>query len=81
MTTNKFQTGQKYGNDLTIEIVSRTEKTVTIKTTAWGVKRVKVHNYNGCQEAIYFKAWIITSDEIFNAEEACYNSMYKSYYC
>jgi hypothetical protein len=65
-----FTKGQSYGNDLTIKVLSRTAKTVTIETTAWGIKRVKVREYQKGIEAIYFKAWIITADETFNAKEA-----------
>jgi hypothetical protein len=65
-----FESNKTYGNDLTIKVISRTEKTLTIETTAWGTKRVKVREYQKGVEAIYFKAWIITADEIFNAEEA-----------
>ena len=42
--TTKFQTRKSYGNDLTIEILSRTAKTITIKSS-FGEQRVKVREY------------------------------------
>jgi hypothetical protein len=32
MTTLKFEIGQKYGNDLITEVISRSEKFITIKS-------------------------------------------------
>lgn len=61
-----FETGKLYGNDLTIEIISRTEKTIVIKTQAWGVNRVKVREWNDSCEMISFKAWLILATEIFD---------------
>lgn len=75
-----FETGKFYGNDLTIEIISRTEKTVTIKTNAWGVKRVKIRDFYNGTESISFKAWIVCATENFDAEEATKISMYKAYH-
>ena len=76
---SKFETSKAYGNDLTIEVVSRTKKTITIKTSAWGTKRVKVREYTKGIECISFKAWLITADEIFNAEKAAEISMERAY--
>ena len=77
MTT--FETGKSYGNDLTIEVISRTEKTVTFKTTAWGVKRCRV-KICGNAEAIYFKAWGIYADEEFEFEKAVQIAYERAYY-
>lgn len=78
MTT--FETGKSYGNDLTIKVISRTEKTLTIETTAWGKKRVKIRNFNPEVESIHFKAWVIEADEVFNAKKAAEISMYNAYH-
>lgn len=77
MTT--FETGKSYGNDLTIKVISRTAKTITIETTAWGVCRVKVRNFNLNCESIHFKAWVIEATEEFNFEEAQRISFEKAY--
>jgi hypothetical protein len=66
----KFETGKEYGNDLTIKVISRTEKTLTIETNAWGVKRVKIKNYNQNAETISFKAWLIDANDLFDLEES-----------
>lgn len=78
MTT--FKTGQEYGNDSTIKVLSRTAKTVTIETTAWGIKRVKVRNFHDGFESIVFKAWSIDATETFNPVVAAQNTMYNAYY-
>jgi len=79
MEKSQFETGKFYGNDLTIEVISRTEKTITIKTNAWGVKRVKVKKWNDDVESIFFKAWIILATEQFNADEAVKIAFEKAY--
>ena len=79
MTQSKFTTGKNYGNDLTIEIISRTEKTAVIKTV-FGTQRVKVRDYNkGINEIIYFKAWSITATDIFNSNVAQEIAYYNAY--
>ena len=74
-----FKAGNFYGNDLTIEVIKRTEKTITFKTVAWGVKRCKIKDYGNGVEVIYFKAWIITANENFNAEESKKIALEKAY--
>lgn len=76
----RFETGKQYGNDLTFTVIKRTEKTITIETTAWGVSRVKVRNYNPQCEQISFKAWMVSAGEEFNKEEATNNAYYRAYY-
>lgn len=78
--TTQFETSKAYGNDLTVTVLSRTEKTVTIDTGAWGVKRIKVKEYTNGVECVYFKAWIITANELFNTEESLQNSLERAYY-
>lgn len=78
MTT--FTAGQQYGNDLTIKVLSRTAKTVTIETTAWGIKRVKVREYQKGVESISFKAWLIVATETFNPVVAAQTTMENAYY-
>lgn len=75
----KFKVGKKYGNDLTIEVLKRTEKTITIKSS-FGVNRIKVRDYGNGIEAIMFKAWYILATEEFDFEKAKEISMYNSYY-
>jgi hypothetical protein len=65
----KFEAGKEYGNDLTIEVISRTEKTITIKAGGFGTKRVKLKPDNGV-ERIFFKCWIIEATELFDIDEA-----------
>jgi len=77
--TTKFQTSKSYGNDLTIEILSRTEKTVTIKSS-FGEQRVKVRKHTNGVEAIMFKYWYILSTEDFNKKEAIEIANYNAYY-
>ena len=74
-----FTPGNFYGNDLTIEVVKRTAKTVTIKTQAWGEQRVKVRAYGDNNEAIFFKAWMILATDEFNKEEAAQNAYERAY--
>ena len=78
-----FKVGQRYGNDLTLEVVKRTEKTVTIKTNTWGVKRVKLRSFENANatltESIHFKAWVIYASEEFDAKEAEKISYYNAY--
>jgi hypothetical protein len=75
-----FTPSESYGNDLTIKVLSRTAKTATIETTAWGIKRVKIREYQKGVEAIYFKTWIVIAAELFNADEAAQISMEKACY-
>jgi hypothetical protein len=77
--TTKFQTSKLYGNDLTIEILSRTAKTVTIKSS-FGEQRVKVREYTKGVEAVMFKSWYILSTEDFNKKEAIEIANYNAYY-
>lgn len=78
--TTQFETSKEYGNDLTIKVLSRTEKAVTIETSAWGVKRVKVKEYMKGVECIYFKAWIVTANDVFDKEESLQLSLERAYY-
>lgn len=66
---SKFEANKSYGNDLTIEVISRTEKMMTIKTNSWGVQRIKI-NHDNCGEKIYFKCWVISAFENFDFEVA-----------
>lgn len=75
-----FTAGQSYGNDLTIKVISRTAKTVTIETTAWGTSRVKIREFQKGHESIVFKAWSIGAEEQFNPTVAAQNSMYNAYF-
>ena len=79
-SSTNFEAGKSYGNDLTVQVISRTKKTVTIDTVVWGVKRVKVRDYGNGLEYISFKSWLITSAELFNKEEATRISYERSYY-
>ena len=79
MKATNFKTGKLYGNDLTIEIIKRTEKTVTIKSS-FGTQRIKVREYMEGVEAIMFKAWYITANENFDKAEAMEISMYNAYH-
>tara|TARA_R110002050_G_scaffold50478_1_gene116648 strand:- start:2213 stop:2446 length:234 start_codon:yes stop_codon:yes gene_type:complete len=65
-----FQESKEYGNDLTIKVLKRTEKTITIETIAWGVQRVKVRKNADGSEFILYKAWLIYASDIFDAEES-----------
>lgn len=79
MTTTKFEIGKSYGNDLTIEVISRTEKTITIKST-FGTQRVKVREWTKGTESISFKAWLIVATEEFDENEARNIFMENAYY-
>ena len=74
----KFIVGQDYGNDLTIKVISRSDKMIVFQS-CFGEKRLKIQNYNNLVEAIYFKSWIITADEIFNIDDAAKISFFKAY--
>jgi len=76
-----FKTSESYGNDLTIKVISRTAKTVTIETVAWGTSRVKIRTHQNGLEYISFKAWLIDATEKFDIEEArkiAYSNAYES---
>ena len=45
----KFEAGKKYGNDCTIEVLSRTEKTLTIKSS-FGTQKIKVRRKQKTKE-------------------------------
>ncbi len=75
----EFKTGETYGNDLIIEVVKRTAKTVTIKST-FGETRVKVRQHANGIEYISFKAWLIDATEAFNKNEAQRLALEKAYY-
>lgn len=79
MEKSTFEIGKVYGNDLHITIVSRTAKTITIETQAWGVKRVKIRDFYNGTESISFKAWIICATELFDAEIATQIAFEKAY--
>ena len=75
----QFEVKKSYGNDLTIEVIKRSPKFLTIKTV-FGENRVKIKDYcQGEGEYISFKCWMITSFEDFNREEATRLSMEKAY--
>jgi hypothetical protein len=76
----QFETGKQYGNDLIFTVIKRTEKTITIETTAWGISRVKVRNFNPNCEEIIFKAWMVSAGEEFNADEARQKAYERAYY-
>jgi hypothetical protein len=77
MTTTKFEIGQSYGNDLTMEVISRTEKTLTIKTS-FGTQKIKIRESNG-SEYVWFKCWIVYATESFDFEVAREISYYNAY--
>lgn len=79
MEATKFEIGKSYGNDLTVEVLKRTAKTITIKST-FGEQRIKVREYMPGVEAIDFKAWYITANETFDKEKARQISYEKAYY-
>jgi hypothetical protein len=82
MKITKFENGQSYGNDLTIEIISRTEKTATIKTV-FGTQKIKIRPYlqNGqFNEAIYFKCWSVFATDLFDYKKAQEISYYNAYH-
>jgi len=78
MKMSKFEIGQSYGNDLTIEIISRTEKTAMIKTV-FGTQRVKVRKWGELNEVIYFKCWSVLATENFDLKIATENAYYNAY--
>jgi hypothetical protein len=73
-----FEAGKEYGNDLTITVLSRSQKTITIKTS-FGVQRIKVR-ISGNVEQILFKCWLIDASEKFDEKIALENAMYRAYY-
>jgi hypothetical protein len=73
-----FEAGKEYGNDLTITVLSRSQKTITIKTS-FGIQRIKVR-ISGNVEQILFKCWLINATEIFDEKIALENAMYRAYY-
>ncbi|SDT46939.1 hypothetical protein SAMN05192545_3915 [Maribacter dokdonensis] len=79
MENTQFKVGNKYGNDLTIEVLKRTAKTITIKSL-FGEKRIKLREYTPGVECVYFRSWIITANEDYNADKAAEISMYNAYY-
>jgi hypothetical protein len=78
MKASNFEIGKSYGNDLTIEIISRTEKTATIKTV-FGTQKVKVRKYNELNEIIYFKCWSICATDEFEMQKATEIAYYNAY--
>jgi hypothetical protein len=72
-----FETGKQYGNDLTLEVISRTEKTAVIKTN-FGTQRIKINQRSKC-EVIYFKCWLIEATENFDIQVAREISYYNAY--
>jgi hypothetical protein len=73
-----FEIGQEYGNDLTIKVIKRTAKFITF-TSVFGESRCKISEYVKDVECIYFKSWIITANEIFDAERAAEISYDRAY--
>ena len=69
----QFEANKKYGNDLTIKVLKRTNKTLTIETQAFGVQRVKIREFVKGYESIIFKAWSIDASETYNVEESINN--------
>jgi len=78
MKAQKFETGKSYGNDLTIDVLSRTEKTLTIKTV-FGTQKIKIRNYHNETESISFKCWLITSADLFDKNIANEIAYYNAY--
>jgi len=77
MKTTNFEIGKSYGNDLTMEVISRTEKQLTIKTV-FGTQKIKVRQSNN-EEYVFFKCWIVYASEAFDFEIAREISYYNSY--
>ena len=75
----KFEINKEYGNDLTIKVISRTEKTITFESV-FGVKRCRVKAYISGVECVFFKSWIITANEYFDKLEVQKISYEKAYY-
>ncbi len=75
----KFETKKSYGNDCTIEVLKRTEKTLTIKSV-FGTQRIKVKTQPDGTEYISFKCWLIEANEFFDQEEATNIFLSNAYY-
>ena len=78
MEATKFKIGQSYGNDLTMEIISRTKKTATIKTV-FGTQKIKIRNTSKNQETILFKCWLVGALDVFNEKEALEIAYYNAF--
>ena len=74
-----FETSQSYGNDLTIKVIKRTSKTITIDTS-FGIQKIKVRGQENGLEYISFKCWLIYSSDNFDMNEAVRIANEKAYY-
>jgi hypothetical protein len=74
-----FETSQSYGNDLTIKVIKRTSKTITIDTS-FGIQRIKVRGQENGLEYISFKCWLIYASDNFDMNEAVKIANEKAYY-
>ena len=61
----EFKIGETYGDDLQIQVIKRTAKTITIKSI-FGTNKVRLASCYEPQgvEAISFKSWLIDAREI-----------------
>lgn len=74
-----FETNKKYGNDLTLEVISRTKKTATIKTS-FGTQKIKLRGQENGLEYISFKCWIIYANDYYDQEESQKQAYERAYY-
>jgi hypothetical protein len=74
-----FKINTKYGNDLTLEVIKRTAKTVTIKTS-FGEQRIKLRGQENELEYISFKCWLIYATDEYNEKEAQKQALERAYY-
>ena len=74
-----FETNKKYGNDLIVEVISRTKKMATIKTS-FGTQKIKLRGQENGLEYISFKCWLIYANDYYNQEESQKQALERAYY-
>jgi hypothetical protein len=78
----KFKVGSEYAyGTTTFKVIKRTEKTITVETTAWGTMRCKVRNDFNDMESVFFKRWKhITANDLLNDDQFVKDLYTEAYY-
>ena len=79
----KFKVGQTYRGEsglgqIALTIIKRTEKSVVVKTS-FGENRCMIKKYSNA-EAINFKSWYSTAEDVYSKEKQEEDSYYQAYY-
>lgn len=82
-TMKKFEIGKTYRGvsgvgECAIEVIGRTEKTITVKT-CFGVNKCRINDFYKDAEGARFKSWSFDATDIYSDEQRTEDSYYAAY--